>query len=121
MATGLTDIFINKLLKMQEIFQRIEVEQLIEELEPALPTIARDIVDTLMMEQAPDVWVAMPLKLKEGVYREIEARTPRAIRNTVAAVGENIEEVFDLESMLMDVLTRDRKLLTGVIEKSRPQ
>jgi uncharacterized membrane protein YheB (UPF0754 family) len=116
-ATGLTEIFINKLLKMQEIFQRIEVEQLIEELEPALPTIARDIVDTLMMEQAPDVWVAMPLKLKEGVYREIEARTPRAIRNTVAAIGENIEEVFDLESMLMDVLTRDRKLLIGVIEK----
>ena len=117
-ATGLTDIFINKLLKMQEIFRRIKVEQLIEELEPALPIIARDIVDTLMMEQAPDVWVAMPLKLKEGVYREIEARSPRAIRNTVARrFGDNIEEVFDLKSMLLDALTRDPKLLTGVIEK----
>ena len=116
-ADSLTDIFMKKLLNVREVFQRIDSERLLKEIEPALPTMIREIVNTLMLEQAPDVWVAMPLKIKEKVYEEVGRRAPDAIRNFIRDVGDNIEDVFDLEDMLYETLTKDRRLLVNVFEE----
>ncbi len=116
-ATSLTDIFTGRLLKMDEIFKRIDVDELAAALEPHLPKMIRNIVDALMEEQAPEIWTAMPLKVKERVYKEVGKRAPQAVRNMVTDIGDNIEEVFDLEALLMDALTKDRKLLVTVFEE----
>jgi uncharacterized membrane protein YheB (UPF0754 family) len=116
-ADSLTEIFISKLIKVKEVFQRIDSERLVEELEPALPEMIREIANTLMMEHAPDVWVALPLKAKEKVYEEVAKRAPDAIRGFIRDIGDNIEDVFDLEALLMDALTSDRKLLVDVFEE----
>jgi len=116
-ADSLTDVFMTKLLKVSEVFQRIDPERLLKEMEPALPTMIREIVNTLMLEQAPDVWVAMPLKVKEKVYEEVGRKAPDAIRNFIRDIGDNIEDVFDLEAMLYETLTKDRKLLVSVFEE----
>ena len=116
-ADSLTENFMTKLIKVKEVFQRIDAEQLVKELEPVMPDMVREIVNTLMMEQAPDVWVATPLKVKEKVYEEIGRRAPDAIRGFIHEIGDNIEEVFDLEAMLYDALTKDRKLLVDVFEE----
>ena len=116
-ADSLTDVFMTKLLKVSEVFQRIDPERLLKEMEPALPTMIREIVNTLMLEQAPDVWVAMPLKVKEKVYEEVGRKAPDGIRNFIRDIGDNIEDVFDLEAMLYETLTKDRKLLVSVFEE----
>ena len=97
-ADSLTDIFMTKLLKVKEVFKRIDSERLVEELEPVLPEMIREIADALMMEQAPDVWVALPLKVKEKVYEEVGKRAPDAVRGFIRDIGDNIEDVFDLEA-----------------------
>ena len=116
-ATSLTDIFMGRVLKLDEIFKRLDLDELAAALEPHLPKMIRNIVDTLMMEQAPDLWVSMPLKVRERVYKEIDKRAPQAVRNMVTDIGDNIEEIFDLEALLMDALTKDRKLLVTVFEE----
>ena len=116
-ADSLTDVFMTKLLKVSEVFQRIDPERLLKEMEPALPTMIREIVNTLMLEQAPDLWVAMPLQVKEKVYEEVGRKAPDAIRNFIRDIGDNIEDVFDLEAMLYETLTKDRKLLVSVFEE----
>lgn len=111
------DIMTSRLITVEEIFSQISAEQIAKELKPILPSIIEDITDDLMMEQAPKVWEAMPLKLKQRIYKRARAHAPQIIEEMMLEVQSNIDEVFDLKGMITNAFTDNPEMLVKVIQE----
>ena len=111
------DIMTSRLITVEEIFNQISPEQIANELKPILPSIIEDITDDLMMEQAPKVWEAMPLKLKQRVYKRAREHAPQIIEEMMTEVQANIDEVFDLKGMITNAFTDNPEMLVKLIQE----
>jgi len=111
------DIMTSRLITVEEIFSRLEPEQIAKELKPILPAIIESITDELMMAQAPRVWEAMPLKLKQRVYKRAREHAPQVIAEMMLEVQSNIDEVFDLKGMITSAFTDNPEMLVKVIQE----
>lgn len=111
------DIMTSRLITVEEIFSQISAAEIANQLKPILPSIIEDITDDLMMEQAPKVWEAMPLKLKQRIYKRARAHAPQIIEEMMSEVQSNIDEVFDLKGMITSAFTDNPEMLVKVIQE----
>ena len=111
------DIMTSRLITVEEIFNQISPEQIANELKPILPSIIEDITDDLMMAQAPKIWEAMPLKLKQRVYKRAREHAPQIIEEMMSEVQANIDEVFDLKGMITSAFTDNPEMLVKLIQE----
>lgn len=111
------DLMTSRLITVEEIFNQINPEQIAEELRPILPSIIEDIVDDIMMEQAPKVWEAMPVKIKKNIYKRARANAPQIITEMMADVQANIDEVFDLKGMITNAMVGNPAMLVKLIQE----
>ena len=110
-------LFGNELLSVPDLFSKIEVERVIQELEPRMMEMIQDLVDTLMMERAPDLWEALPRRIKMRIYEGAKKRAPAVIHEMFGNIQDNIEEVFDIEELLSDAVVKNPQLLVDVMEE----
>jgi uncharacterized membrane protein YheB (UPF0754 family) len=111
------DIMTSRLITVEEIFSQISPEEIANQLKPILPSIIEDITDDLMMEQMPRVWEAMPLKLKQRVYKRAREHAPQIIEEMMSEVQANIDEVFDLKGMITNAFTDNPEMLVKLIQE----
>lgn len=122
MAAIATDLLTSNLLDLKEIFGRIEPARLTATLEQPLLQAADDITRDVLAEIQPRVWEALPAMAKELVVKQVQAGTPRLVRDLLAEVRENLDEVLDVKHMTVQLLTRDKALLVRLIrDTTRPE
>lgn len=117
-ATQTVDTMSATLLDLDELFGKIDPKRVVEELKPIMPNLIETIVNEVMVAEAPKAWEALPVKLKQQIYKKVQAETPDAIASMMDAVKNNIEEVFDVRHMLISNLVADIAVLCKIFEKS---
>ncbi|UGT38829.1 DUF445 family protein [Nocardia yamanashiensis] len=117
MATVAVDLMLSRLVDPQEIIDRIDPEALAEHLRaPMLETI-EEVVDELMMRHQPALWVLLPDAVRRMLIRRIHADAPRLIGQMMDDLKVNIDLVFDLRTMAIDALLRDKALTVRLIRE----
>jgi uncharacterized membrane protein YheB (UPF0754 family) len=111
------DLMTSRLITVEEIFSKISAEHIADELKPILPSIIEDIVDDIMMEQAPKVWEAMPVKIKKNIYKRARQNAPSIISEMMEDVQANIDEVFDLKGMVTNAMVGNPAMLVKMIQE----
>ncbi|MCG8672535.1 MAG: DUF445 family protein, partial [Pseudomonadales bacterium] len=117
-ATQAVDTMSATLLDLEELFGRLDSQQIVEELRPIMPNMIETIVNEVMLAESPKAWEALPIKLKKTIYKKIMAETPEALDVVMDAVKSNIEEVFDVRHMLINNLVNDIDVLCKIFKKS---
>lgn len=117
-ATQTVDTMSATLLDLEELFGKIDPKRVVEELKPIMPNLIETIVNEVMVAEAPKAWEALPVKIKQQIYKKVQAETPDAIASMMDAVKDNIEEVFDVRHMLISNLVADIAVLCKIFEKS---
>ena len=80
MAAVAVDSLTSGILKPEELFDKIDPDELVKELGEPLREAAEELVDTMMMSFQPQVWRATPDQVKDLIVANVESRIPSAAR-----------------------------------------
>jgi uncharacterized membrane protein YheB (UPF0754 family) len=122
MAAIATDLLTSNLLDLREIFAKIDPALITREIEQpllrAVDHVARDVLE----QYHPHLWEVLPTIAQELLVKQVQAATPRLVRELMNEIRENLDEVLDVNDMTIQNLTRDKALLVRLIrETSRPE
>jgi uncharacterized membrane protein YheB (UPF0754 family) len=122
MAAIATELLTTNLLDLKEIFAKIDPVVMTREIEQpllrAVDHIARDVLE----QYHPRLWEMLPTMAQELLVKQVQAATPRLVRELMNEIRENLDELLDVNDMTVQSLTRDKALLVRLIrETARPE
>jgi uncharacterized membrane protein YheB (UPF0754 family) len=118
MAGIAVDTMTRDLIKPAELFERIDPDELIRELEQPMNRAIAEITAEIVSEHEPDLWAAMPEIARRQLIKRIESRAPRATREIMNALRANVDRVFDIKHMVVTNLVRDKALLNRMFQQT---
>ena len=111
MASKSVDIITGRLLKIEEVFDKINPVGIEKELKPLIEQMieesTRDVIDQIN----PLLWDKMPDGLKAEIFKSARSQVPEAFKNIVSDIRMNILQVFDLKGMVLRKLSGDNVVL----------
>lgn len=110
MATVAVDLMLSRLVDPREIIDRIDPDELAKHVqEPMLETV-EGIVHELMMRYQPGLWELLPEQMRHYLVRRIQGDAPALIAQMMDDLKVNVDLVFDLRTMAIEALMRDKVL-----------
>jgi uncharacterized membrane protein YheB (UPF0754 family) len=117
MAAIAVDSVMSKILEPEELFDRIDPDDLVEELEGPLHDSVAKITETVMSEFNPGLWEAMPQAVRNIIISRIEKRVPATTRGLMNQIRNNLDQVLDIKHMVVTNLVRDKDLLNKMMRE----
>ncbi|WP_414941982.1 DUF445 domain-containing protein [Amycolatopsis sp. cmx-11-51] len=122
MAAVATELLTSNLLDVKELFRRIDPAIITREIEQPLLRAVDEVTREVLERHHPRLWEIMPTMAQELLIKQVQASTPRLVREFMTEMTENLDEVLDFQHMTVQRLTSDKKLLVRLIrETSRPE
>lgn len=116
MAAVAVDSLTSEILKPEEMFDKIDPNELVKELAEPLRQTSAEMVDTIMMSFQPQVWRATPDQLKDVVVKNVEKRIPVAMAAMFDKMRGQVDQIFDIKHMVVTNLVRDKVTLNTVFQ-----
>ncbi|MEZ4886918.1 MAG: hypothetical protein R3E32_19470 [Chitinophagales bacterium] len=117
MAEKAVDLMTSKLIDIQEMFARMNPDQVIEEIGPELQRINETIIEEVMRSQLNMAWKLVPSLVKKQIYQQAAAEMPFYVKEFMEEMKVHIKELFDVKQMVVASLTRDKDLLNNIFLK----
>lgn len=118
MASKAVDVITERLLKIEEVFDKVEPEQVEKELKPLLNNVGKEVTRDVIDEINPDLWDMLPGPVKDQILEQAQAQQPGTIEKIINNIRANIYQVFDLKHMVLKSLTGPNVALTVEMFKS---
>lgn len=118
MASIAIDSITTTVLKPEELFARIDPDELTWQLEGLLHDATEEIVDGIMVEYQPRLWAALPAAPRRAVIASVKHRAPAATRNMMTQLSTNLDQVFDLKHMVVSNLVHDKRVLNRMFQEA---
>ena len=104
MSSISVDLWTSKLINVKkELFAKINPDKVAKEMRPEFDRIAKEIMDEIMEEQAPEVWSRVPESVKKITYARISKDMPEIVTEMMTDIKENIDEMFDIKIWSLNV------------------
>jgi uncharacterized membrane protein YheB (UPF0754 family) len=111
MATLSVDLMTQKLIKVEEIFSRLDPNRVAEEVSEILPSIVSGVINDAGRRHCPVLWEHLPARIRRQLEEQVANEAKPMMANFIDDLQKNISEVFDLKACVVDVLVRDRRIL----------
>jgi uncharacterized membrane protein YheB (UPF0754 family) len=114
MAGIACDTMTTKLIKPEDIFNKLDPNRIAKEIEKPLLAAIEDITREVAAHYSPGLWEAAPEAVKERIIRRIQDDAPLIVNRIMSDVKANIGTVFDLKDMVVTSLLHDKQLLNRI-------
>ncbi|TWG07479.1 DUF445 domain-containing protein [Saccharopolyspora dendranthemae] len=114
MAGIACDTLTEQLLSPQEVVERLDPERIVAEVEKPLRHAIEEIVEEVGSTYQPAVWEAMPKIVRRGMIQRVQNDAPRMLSEIMDEIKSDVDNVFDLKSMVVSALVRDKELLNRI-------
>ncbi len=111
------DLMVNKLLKVEDQFAKLDAEVVAKEMEPILKKHTSKTIDEALTAEVPLLWKNAPKNIKEQMFADAEADTAPLIKAVMEDMKANINQIFDLRQMVVDELTNRKEILNTLFQK----
>lgn len=118
MAAIACDTITTKLITPAEIFARLDPERVAREVEQPMLEAVEDITREVASRFQPGLWEAAPERLRRVVIRRIQDQAPEIIKHIMEDVRVHLDQVFDLKTMVVRALLRDKVLLNRIFQEA---
>lgn len=111
------DMLTEKLLKIEEIFERIDAQQVATQMLPEMRSLSENVVNNVMEKRAPAIWKNIPKRIKNIIFERTSEDIPKAIVGMLEDVKTNHEKLLNFKKMYIEALLRDKGLLNEIFMK----
>ncbi|MEM7181898.1 MAG: DUF445 domain-containing protein [Spirochaetota bacterium] len=105
MASKSVDVITTRLLKIEEVFDKVEPEGIESELKPVVVQLIKETTEEVVNEINPNLWSILPEKVKNEIYAKAEDQISQGFQNIIANIRDNIYKVFDIKGLVLRSLT----------------
>ncbi len=117
MAGKAVDLLTAKLITIEERFEMIDPGRIAAEMEAPLSRLTVQIIEDVMEEEVPSIWVAAPKPVRQALLQRAFDDIPLVVEQLMQEVKTNITDFFDLRKMVVEALESDRELLNQIFLK----
>ncbi|HSW13648.1 MAG TPA: DUF445 domain-containing protein [Solimonas sp.] len=114
MASIACDTMTQKLIKPEDVFDKLDPDRIAQEIEKPLLEAVEDITQAVASQFAPGLWEAAPDSVKQLIISRIKEEAPNIVKQIMIDIKSNINSVFDLKDMVVSNLLRDKPLLNRI-------
>lgn len=111
MATISVDLMTQKLIKVEEIFSRLDPQRVSEEVADVLPDTVSQVINDAGRRHCPKLWEHLPLRVRKQLEDSVAAESGPMMARFISDLQKNIKTVFDLKACVVDVMVSDRRIL----------
>lgn len=116
MAAQMVDSLTSDIIAPQEIFDQLDPDELVEELQEPLRAATAEIIDAMMMALQPQLWRALPDQVKDLIAKGVETRMPAASRDMFEQFRGQLDQFFDVKHMVVTKLVSDKEKLVELFD-----
>ncbi|MBS62373.1 DUF445 family protein [Salinisphaera sp.] len=114
MSAIATDTITENLIDSEEIFARLDPDEVAAKLTGPLNEMTADLVNEVMEEHHPSVWARTPEAVRDTIVARVQAAVPGAIADTVRDLRSDVNQVFDLKDMVVTNLVHHKELMNRI-------
>ncbi len=114
MAGIACDTMTTKLIRPEDIFNKLDPDRIAKEIEKPLLEAVEDITREVAAHYSPGLWEAAPERVKNMIIHRIQDDAPHIVSQIMIDIRSNIGSVFDLKDMVVTNLLRDKQLLNRI-------
>lgn len=112
MADKAVDVITERLIKIEEVFDKVDSKQVEKELRPLLKDVSASVVKDIIDDINPTLWDLMPEPVKSEIIQQSQNQAPQTIKAIIQQIRANIYQVFDLKGLVLKSLTGPNVALT---------
>ncbi|MGN6609902.1 MAG: hypothetical protein ACTHMS_23185 [Jatrophihabitans sp.] len=111
MASIAVDKGLAKLGSISDFYRELEPDKLAEHLAAIAQAEIRDVVETIMLKENPQLWNDLPPVIKEAVFARVRSQLPSIVRHITDEIGQNVDQLIDAKLMVIDYFVQHPQLL----------
>lgn len=104
-------------VRLSELFRLMEPEKIAAHVSDAVLEHLDDYVDAIMSEKNGVLWDNLPVMIRHRVYARVRRQLPSILDNFVDDLAENIDQLVDVRSLVLELLGRERSLLVQLLHE----
>lgn len=117
MATIACDTLTSRLLKPEELFDRLDPLRVAMAVDQPLRAAVEEIVHEVFEHYSPGLWTAAPASMKRTMIRRVQDKSPQLIEDIMSKIRGDLNSVFDLKDMVVSNLVKDKELLNQMFRE----
>ncbi|MBN1363964.1 MAG: DUF445 family protein [Syntrophaceae bacterium] len=94
-----------KLLKLDEVFSKLDARKICKILQESIDREVEYAVDDVLCQSNPLLWKMMPDAIRDEIISITRRQAPKAVDVIIQDIKDNIYDVFDLHKIMVDSLT----------------
>lgn len=111
MAITSVDLMTQKLIKVDEIFNRLEPDRVADLMGEILPDIVSNVITDAGRTHCPKLWEHLPTRIKRQLEEQVIANSRPMMANFMVDLQKNITEAFDLKACVVDCLVQQPQIM----------
>jgi len=109
------NLMMDRLVDPQEIVDRIDVDDLLEQLNGPITESVDRLTREVMAEFQPLLWESMPEAARRALIARVRRGVPETVDRLVADMRENVDSVIDIRTLAVNALIRDKALTVKLV------
>jgi uncharacterized membrane protein YheB (UPF0754 family) len=118
MAAIACDTLTRNLLDPRDLFDRLDPERMVTELERPLLDAVLEITEEIAARTQPELWASLPAAARRRYLEQVRREAPRVIAEIMGQVREDVSSVFDFKEMVVTNLVRDKATMSRLFRES---
>jgi uncharacterized membrane protein YheB (UPF0754 family) len=111
MASFISDKALTKIGSASDFYRELDPNALAARVATAGRPLLRPMVDNLMKREQRQLWGELSPRVKELVFRQLEARFPEIVQRAFAQIGDNVDQLVDIKLLAVGHMRRHPELL----------
>lgn len=121
MAGIAVETMTQRLIRVDEVFARIDAQRVAELLQPPLTATLERTVTDVAEHIRPGLWKRLPETARQHLVSRVQADLPRVMAQLMTEARDNLDGLFDLRQMVVGALLRDKPLLNRIFQQTGGQ
>lgn len=106
------------LANVGEVYGEIDRELLASKLVKVMDQRIVEYIDELMIAENATLWENLPNNVRTNIYKNVRKQLPTMAMTMLDEIGNDIDELFDLEHMVVEKLTNNKELLNRIFQEA---
>jgi uncharacterized membrane protein YheB (UPF0754 family) len=106
----------DKLLKPEEILEKIDAKQIVEALREPLTKVIDEMSRDLAEQVRPGLWDSLPDAGRRAILARMHAAAPRIVDNLLAEMKADLPRFIDLQYLAVTILVKNKEQLNELMK-----
>lgn len=117
MAAISVDLMTEKLINIEEIFSRLDPDEVAAEMAPRMQQTAERVINEAMRMYSPAIWENTPVRFKREIYKRAAGDMPDAVKGLLVDIRNNLPQLLDIKKMCIDALLKNPGLINEIFKR----